>query len=115
MPDDDCVLLLCRDLIFQSRITATARELGITTATIRDPALLVDRPGRLLVVDLNQPGAIDAAGLWRTSTRRPVVGFVSHVDAATAAAAKAAGVDRVMARSAFVTQLSAILRAGSAA
>jgi hypothetical protein len=109
MPDDS-VLICCRDLLFQSKITATARALGIGTATIREPASLGVRAGRLLIVDLNQPGAIDAAAVWRAATGRPVVGFVSHVDAATATAARSAGVDRVMARSAFVTQLVEILQ-----
>jgi hypothetical protein len=115
MPDDQCVLILCRDLLLQSKVTATAREMGIATATIREPASLGARPGRLLIADLNQPGAIDAAAMWRGATGRTAVGFVSHVDAATAAAAKAAGVDRVIARSAFVMQLAEILRAGSSA
>jgi CheY-like chemotaxis protein len=40
----------------------------------------------------------------------PTVGFVSHVDTATIEAARQAGVDRVLARSAFVEQLPQLLR-----
>jgi CheY-like chemotaxis protein len=39
----------------------------------------------------------------------PLVGFVSHVDTATIEAARKAGVDRILARSAFVEQLLAVL------
>jgi hypothetical protein len=37
------------------------------------------------------------------------LGYVSHVDTATSEAARAAGIDQVMARSAFVDQLGNIL------
>ena len=37
------------------------------------------------------------------------LGYVSHVDTATIDAARAAGIDQVMARSAFVAQLADIL------
>jgi CheY-like chemotaxis protein len=40
----------------------------------------------------------------------PTVGFVSHVDTATIEAARKAGVDRVLARSAFVEQLQGLLQ-----
>ncbi len=109
MSNGEPVLVLCRDLLFQSRITATARESGVAVMTIRNPDALTGVAGRLLIVDLNQAGTIEAAGAWRTAAGRKVIGFVSHVDAATATAAKAAGVDRVMARSAFVTHLAEIL------
>lgn len=41
------------------------------------------------------------------------LGFVSHVHAETIAAARAAGIDQVMARSAFAARLSAILTSGA--
>ena len=37
------------------------------------------------------------------------LGYVSHVDTATIEAARAAGIDQVMARSAFVAELGNIL------
>ena len=40
------------------------------------------------------------------------LGFVSHVDSDTIAAAREAGTDQVMARSAFAAQLAEILLAG---
>jgi hypothetical protein len=115
------VVALVRDLMFSSKISSTARAAGIDVRVIRDPAKVAAgsgeqgdvADGRLLVVDLNQDGAIDAAVAWKQShTGRPVVGFVSHVDADTIACAKSAGIDRVMARSGFVAQLESILRGG---
>jgi hypothetical protein len=103
------VLALVRDLIFASRITATAASVGTPVTLIRDPAKLGAGPGRRLIVDLNLEGAIDAAAAWRRATGGEVVGFVSHVDAATAERARAAGVDRVLARSRFVELLPDLL------
>jgi hypothetical protein len=62
-------------------------------------------------VDLNQPGALEAAVAWKgaESAGRDVVGFVSHVDAATIARARAAGIDRIMPRSRFVEALPELL------
>jgi PleD family two-component response regulator len=39
----------------------------------------------------------------------PTIGYVSHVDVATIDAARAAGVDDVLARSAFAKNLAALL------
>src|SRR4051812_37008857 len=80
------VLALIRDLMFSSRVTGTAAELGIPVRVTRAPARLADEPGRRLIVDLNQPGAIDAASAWRGrggGGGADVIGFVSHVDTAT--------------------------------
>lgn len=109
------VLLLVRDLMFSSRITATARAAGIDVAIFRDPTQLAATPGRRLIVDLNLPGAIEAAAAWMRSSAGPgsargdVVGFVSHVDADTIARARAAGIDRVLPRSRFVETLPELL------
>ena len=98
-------LALVRDLMFASKITAA----GVPVRVVREVSALATADGSHLIVDLNQPGALDAAVAWRARTGRPVVGFVAHVDTATIAAARAAGIDRVLARSAFVQQLRAVL------
>ena len=103
------VLVLVRDLMFCSKITATASAASIPFKVIRDPAKLTGEIGDRLIVDLNQPQAIDAAAQWRSATGRPAIGFVSHVDVEAIAAAKAAGIDRVMARRQFVQLLLALL------
>jgi hypothetical protein len=108
-PQPPSVLALCRDLIFASKIAATAKALGVACQIVRDPARLTDQPGELLLVDLNEPGAIDAAAAWGQRHSRPVVGFVSHVDAARIAQARVAGITRVMARSGFVEVLPELL------
>ena len=104
-------LVLVRDLMFASKISATAKAGGIEIEMLRDPATLSDRIGRRLIVDLNQPGAIEAAGAWKAGEQgRQVVGFVSHTDAQTIARARSAGIDQVMARSQFVASIDALLR-----
>jgi DNA-binding NarL/FixJ family response regulator len=107
------VLALVRDLIFATKITSTARALNVPVQVLRDPAQLNRQPGRLLIVDLNLPGATPAAAAWKTVTSQPVVGFASHTDAATIAAARDAGLDRVLPRSRFVEILPELLKAGA--
>jgi hypothetical protein len=105
------ILVLVRDLIFATKISSTAKAVGSTVKMVRDPAALGNEAGRLLLVDLNLAGAIEAAGIWRTGPAGgEVVGFVSHVDADTAARARAAGIGQVMARSRFVEVLPELLR-----
>jgi len=104
------IIALVRDLLFASRITATARAAGIPVTVVRDPAqLAAASPSRLLLVDLNLPGALEAATLWKRSTSGHVTGFVSHVDADTIARARAAGIDQVLPRSRFVEVLPDLL------
>jgi hypothetical protein len=70
---------------------------------------LAGAEGRLLIVDLNQPGALEAAVAWKRNASGEVVGFVSHVDAETISRAKSAGIDRVIPRSRFVEVLPELL------
>jgi len=102
-------LALVRDLMFSSRIIATARELKCRVEIIRAPKDLSGRPGSLLLADLSLEGAIEAAAEWKQSQEAQVIGFVSHTDAATIARAREAGIDRVMARGGFAEALPAIL------
>ena len=102
-------LALVRDLLFASKITATAASRGTCVQLVRDPAKLGGQPGSRLIVDLNLTGAIEAAQAWKGATGGEVVGFVSHVDTATINRARAAGVDRVLARSRFVELLPQLL------
>jgi hypothetical protein len=109
-PADD-IIALVRDLLFISRITAAAGAAGTTVHILRDPAQLAAAasPSRRLLVDLNLPGAIEAATLWKQSTCGHVTGFVSHVDAESIARARAAGIDPVLSRSRFVELLPKLL------
>jgi hypothetical protein len=111
MTDDSrlSILALVRDLIFSTKITTTARANGVEVKIVRDPVKLAGETGRLLLVDLNLDGAIEAAAAWQRAQMGKVVGFVSHVDAETTAAARAAGLRHVMARSRFVQVLPQLL------
>ncbi|MGB7159054.1 MAG: hypothetical protein WBD40_13380 [Tepidisphaeraceae bacterium] len=103
------LLILCRDLLFSSKITGAAQAVGVPFKVVRDPAKLASEPGRRLIVDLNQDGAIDAAIAWRHDTSNEVVGFVAHVDTETIRRAREGGVDHVLARSQFVAQLAQLI------
>ena len=105
------VTVLVRDLMFSSRISATARAADVPIHLLRDPAQLATaQPTRRLILDLNLPGAIEAAVHWKQSSPDlEVIGFVSHVDADTIARARAAGVDQVLPRSRFVETLPDLL------
>lgn len=105
------VLALVRDLIFASKISASARAADIDARIVREPAQLATLTGSLLLADLNQAGVIAAAAQWKRITGLPVIGFVSHVDAKTIAEAREAGLDRIVARSGFVEQLPLLLSA----
>ncbi|QOV88348.1 hypothetical protein [Humisphaera borealis] len=108
-PKSDLVILI-RDLILGSRVVAAAKNAGVALVHIRDPARLAVVAGRRLIVDLNQEGAIPAAGRWKSDVPdRFAIGFVSHVDADTARAAREAGIDKIMARSRFVELLPSLL------
>ena len=98
MPDPHprTVLALVRDLIFASKISASARAAKIQCKIIREPKLLEDQPGDLLLVDLNEPGFLEAAAGWQHAHSRPAVGFVSHVDTERIDRARAAGLTKVM-------------------
>ena len=103
-------IALVRDLMFASRIRATAKDLGVEVRMVRDPSQLSAVGGSRLLVDLNQDGAIEAAHAWKAATGGVAIGFVSHVDVDTVGRARAAGIDQILARSRFVQLLSELLR-----
>lgn len=104
------VIALVRDLMFSSKISATARAQGVPVMIVRDPAALADTPGDRLLVDLNLDGAIDAAAAWAAAAPgRHTLGFVSHIDTDTITRARTAGIHQVIARSRFTADLAAIL------
>ena len=102
---------LVRDLIFSTKISSTAKSLGVTVSVVRDPAKLADAPpASRLIVDLNLEGALPAAVAWKTKTSGRVIGFASHVDTEVIRAARAAGFDDVVPRSEFTRLLPELLR-----
>jgi DNA-binding response OmpR family regulator len=101
--------VLCDDLMFTSKVTATARAHGLTAAVARTPAAAVAKapPTGCVLIDLHLPGLDLPAFLpsLRTGSTATVIGFGSHIDVETLKAARAAGCDRVMPRSQFVKEL----------
>jgi hypothetical protein len=107
---DAMILVLVRDLMFSSKITAAAREVGAAVKIVRDPAALSEMTGDRLIVDLNQAGALEAAMKWKSAAGGAVIGFVSHVDADTIAKAQQSGIDRVLSRGQFTQLLPNLLQ-----
>ena len=97
MPPSDVVVrrvvAFVPDLMDRSRLSAP----GVEVVFVDDPEGLADTHAALVVVDLARPGAIEALA----AVAGPTVGFVSHIDESTMAAALAAGCDEVLARSRF--------------
>jgi PleD family two-component response regulator len=113
------ILAAVDDLLFASKISSAASQLGIDVvfAKTADEVLAQARAlrPRLVIFDLNgrrtDPLAAIAAlkadsGLTEVRT----IGFVSHVQADMIDAARRAGIDEVLARSAFSARLGEILR-----
>lgn len=117
------VLAAVEDLLFRGKISATAEALGVRAAFPRSPKKLLqaadESPPDLLILDLNsaryEPLKLLGELKGNDSTKRiPVVGFLSHVQKDLALAAREAGCDRVVARSAFTKDLPEILAADGA-
>ncbi len=116
-------VILCAidDLIFSIKISTAAKALGAAVLFERSGEAVLPRVRELrpslVIFDLNS-SRIDSVGLVAALkadeelARVRTLGYVSHVDADTISAARAAGVDQVLARSAFVTRLGEILTAG---
>lgn len=106
------VLALARDLMFSGKILAEARSLNCEVKIIRDPAQLASESlAARLLVDLSLDGALDAAVEWKKSTGGRIIGFASHVDAATIDRAQQSGFDQVLSRGALSSHLTGLLNA----
>jgi CheY-like chemotaxis protein len=112
------ILCVVDDLMFSTKISTTARAVQAQVAFERAPARVLsrirsERPA-LVIFDLNSSrlhpietiAAIKADG---SISATPTLGYVSHVQADVIAAARAAGCDEVLARSAFSDKLGEIL------
>jgi len=112
------ILAAVDDLLFSSKIRTTAKQAGVDLTFARTPPEIIDqaralRPA-LLIFDLNSAKAepietIAALKRDRELSSIRTLGFVSHVHDDVIASAREAGIDQVMARSAFVERLGSIL------
>jgi DNA-binding NarL/FixJ family response regulator len=118
------VLIAVDDFLFRSKIRATAKAAGVdvTFAKTSDEMLELARTLRpsLAIFDLNSGTLAPVetiAAMKQDAALADIrtLGFVSHVDTARIAAARSAGADDVLARSAFAGNLAEILLGDRAA
>ncbi len=109
------VALLARDLMIASRIAAAADRAGASFARVNDPADLPPVAGvRLLLVDWadRAPDWGDRIAAWCAdapeSARPRILLFGPHVDLEAHAAARAAGLGPMRARSKLVADLATL-------
>jgi FixJ family two-component response regulator len=109
--------LLADDLMFTSRITATARAQGLDLATCRNSAELLrraaERPPACVLLDLHLDGVkIEELVSALKQTGSPfIVGYGSHVRSDVLRQARTAGCALVLPRSQFVAELETSLPA----
>ena len=110
------ILVVVDDLLFASKISETARRLGLAVEAVK----IEDLRGRVrrgaaraVIIDLNHRSgaAIEAVRALKADSpgRGTVCGFVSHVQSDVIRAAREAGCDEILARSAFARDLPELL------
>jgi chemosensory pili system protein ChpA (sensor histidine kinase/response regulator) len=113
------VLAVVEDLLFRSKISTTAKGTGARLLVATSPAAALERARAerpdLILLDLDavRTGPLDVLRQLQADPALatvPTVGFVSHVHADLIQEARAAGIGRVLARSAFVAELEGLLR-----
>jgi PleD family two-component response regulator len=112
------ILAAVDDLLFSSKIRATAKQAGVELTFARSPSEILDQARALgpslVIFDLNS-GKTDPIATIAAMKKDPALaaiptlGFVSHVDGAAIQAARNAGADEIMARSTFAGNLAEIL------
>lgn len=114
--DQPVVLVYADDLMFTSKIREAAGAAPVHIRVARNPEGLDEAVGAvkpvLVLADLDArhlEAASRLGALKSHLTGARLIGFFSHVDTERAAEAKAAGFDRVLARSAFVQELPRLL------
>ncbi len=117
------ILASVDDLFFRSKVRTTAKHLGIDIQFAATAEELVAQAKSvqptLVIFDLNS-SKMDAISTIAALKADPgtadlrAIGFASHVHTELIAAARAAGADEVLPRSAFAGRLAEILQAGAA-
>jgi CheY-like chemotaxis protein len=111
-----CVL---DDLLFSVKISTAAKQIGADVYFERTPGMaaarIKEKQPSLAIFDLNS-ARLDPLGVVSQLKADPdtrgirTLGFVSHVHTDTIQAAREAGIDEVLARSAFAERLGEILK-----
>jgi DNA-binding NarL/FixJ family response regulator len=118
------ILAAVDDLLFSSKIRNVAKQLGIELVFARTPAEILAEVRRrkpaLAIFDLDSARAEPLATIAALKQDPDLaairtLGFVSHVHTGLIEAARRAGADEILARSAFVATLPAILASGGPA
>ncbi len=114
----DSITILVTDLIFSTKIASTARSLGVRVHVVRSVDALIARlssqPDPQVWIDLAATGVnpIEAIQAAHAASHRPrILAYVSHVQTDLVEAARQAGADPVLPRSAFASQLPSLLEA----
>ena len=105
------VVAVVTDLFFQVRVSAAARAANRPLRFVTSLEGLAAAPAACLILvdldaDLDVPGAIRRL----KGEDRYIVAFGPHLDTSSRKAARAAGANRVLAKSKFVADLPAIIR-----
>lgn len=107
-------LLLTRDLMFLSKVTGTAAQLGVRIESTGAVDQLLARAAssvRVVIVDLGVNDVDLRSLIAGLPAQRPVtIAFGAHVDVDRLAMAQAAGFDLVLPRSKFSATLPDLLR-----
>ena len=115
------IVCVIDDLMFSVRISTAAKSLQSDVYFERSAEKLLatvrEKRPALVIFDLNSvrmrplEALAQLKGDPELATIR-TLGYVAHADSATIDAARLAGIDQVLARSAFVNQLGSILTGG---
>ena len=112
------ILVVADDLLFRSKISTAAKALGVAVRAATTPDAAIERAREdkptlvLLDLDGQRPAPFEVLRRFGEDAelrQLQTVGFVSHVHADLVRQARALGIGAVLARSAFVGELSNIL------
>jgi DNA-binding NarL/FixJ family response regulator len=117
------ILVAVDDFLFRSKIRTTGKQAGVELAFAKTPAEMIEQARTLkpalAIFDLNSAAMapIETIAAMKQDPELSAIrtmGFVSHIDVTRINAARQAGVDEVLARSAFAGNLAEILIAAGA-
>ncbi len=110
------IVYLVRDLVFVSKIRATAEQCGVPVEGASDPESLqvAAKGARLVIVDLRLPDSLRALELLARDPDTagvPSVGFVDHEKRDVMETASALGCGTVLAKGRFASELPRLVSA----